>query len=130
MVICLSSQYEGEAFQNSYAVNPTTGEEIKLSFDLNLSRDELRAACNSKDDYSPQLLKACNAMMAIGYPASLERERVHVFQRAVATAMDQLGVGADDSLSSEQLAEFRRIVTKEITPCLLHQMPMLSTGSH
>jgi len=130
IVIYLSSQYVGEAFQNSYAVNPTTGEEIKLPFDLNFSRDELRAACNSKDDYSPQLLEACNAMMEIGYPASLERERVRVFERAVATAMDQLGVGADDSLSSEQLAEFRRIVTKEITPCLLHQMPMLSTGSH
>ncbi len=130
MVICLSSEYAGEVFQSSYTVNPTTGEEIKLSFDLNFSRDELHAACNSEDDYSRELLKACNSMMAIGYPASLERERVRVFQRAVATAMDQLSVGPDCSLSPEQLAEFRLIVTKEIAPCLLHQMPMLSTRSN
>jgi Nucleotidyltransferase len=95
MVICLSSQYAGEPFEKSYAVNPTTGEEIKLSFDLNFSRDELRAACNGEDDYSDALLKPCNAMISIGHPASLDRERRRVFERAVATAMDELGGEAD-----------------------------------
>jgi hypothetical protein len=123
MVMCLSSQYAGELFQKSYAVNPTIGEEIKLSFDLNFSRDELRPACNGEDAYLEALLRASNAMMAIGYPASRERRRV--FQRAIATAMDQLGVGPSDSLSSGQLSEFIRIVTKEVTPCLLHQLPTL-----
>lgn len=125
MVICLSSQYAGESFQSSYSVNPVTGEEIKLSFDLNFSREELRAACNGDDDYSTELGKAFNAMMEIGYIASLQRERERVLQRAVATAMDQLGVGPGESLSPEQLLEFTRIVTREIMPCLAHQAPML-----
>ncbi len=125
MVICLSAQYAGESFQRSYSVNPATGEEIHLTFDLNFSRDELRAACNCEDDYSVELGKAFNAMMEIGYLASLERERERVLQRAVATAMDQLGIHPGDSLSPEQLPEFTRIMTKEIMPCLVHQAPML-----
>ena len=128
MVICLSSRYAGEPFQSSYAVNPATGKEIKLLFDLNFSRDELRAACSNEDDYTVELLKACNTMMAIGYPASLERERERVFRRAVATAMDRLGLSAGDSLLPEQLPEFSRILTEEVLPCLLHQLPMSKTN--
>lgn len=127
MVIYMSSQYAGESFHGSYSVNPATGEEVKLSIDLNFSRDELRAACNCEDDYSVELGKAFNAMMEIGYLASLERERERVLQRAVATAMDQLGVHPGDSLSPEQLPEFTRILTQEITPCLVHQAPMLQS---
>lgn len=129
MVVCLSSQYEGEPFHSSYAVNPTTGEEIKLSFDLNFSRDDLRAACSNEDDYTGELLKACNAMMAIGYPASLERERKRVFRQAVGTAMDRLGLSPGDSVLPEQLPEFSRILTEEVMPCLLHQLPMSKTYS-
>jgi len=66
-------------------------------------------------------------MMEIGYLASLERERERVLQRAVATAMDQLGVHPGDSLSPEQLPEFTRILTQAITPCLVHQAPMLQS---
>lgn len=128
MVICLSSRYEGEPFQSSYAVNPATGKEIKLLFDIHFSRDELRAACSNKDDYTDELLKACNAMMAIGYPASLERERERVFRRAVATAMDRLALSAGDSLLPGQLPEFSRILTEEVMPCLLHQLPMSKTN--
>jgi hypothetical protein len=128
MVICLSSQYAGEPFQSSYAVNPTTGKEIKLIFDLNFSRNELRAACSNQDDYAGELLKACNAMMAIGYAASLERERERVFRRAAATAMDRLGLSPGDSLLPEQLPEFSRILTEEVMPCLLHQLPMSKTN--
>jgi hypothetical protein len=128
MVICLSSQYAGGPFQKSYAVNPTTGKEIKLLFDLNFSRDELRAACSNQEDYTGELLKACNAMMAIGYPASLERERERVFRRAVATAMDRFGLSPGDSLLPEQLSEFSRILAEEVMPCLLHQLPMSETN--
>jgi hypothetical protein len=129
MVMCLSSQYTGESFQSSYAVNPVTGEEIQLSFDLNFSREELRAACNGEDDYSGELGRAFNAMMEIGYPASLQRERERVMQRAVASAMNQLGVLPDASLSPEQLLEFTRIVNEEIAPCLVHQAPILQSRS-
>jgi hypothetical protein len=52
-------------------VNPTTGEEIKLSSNLNFSRDELRGACANEEDYSAELYKAFHAMMAIGYPVLL-----------------------------------------------------------
>lgn len=121
MVICLSSQYAGQAFENSYAVDPSTGEEVGLSFDLKFSRDELRAACNSQADYSGELLKALNAMMAIGYPASLARERERVLQRAFSTAMERLGVGPGDCLLPEQVPEFSRIVAEEVMPCILHQ---------
>lgn len=109
-------------------MNPATGKEIKLLFDLNFSRDELRAACSNEDDYTGELLKACNAMMTIGYPASLERERERVFRRAVATAIDRLGLSAGDSLLPEQLPEFSRILTEEVLPCLLHQLPMSKTN--
>jgi HNH endonuclease len=127
MVMCLSSQYAGDFFQSSYSVNPVTGEEIRLSFYLNFSRGQLRRACNGKDDYSGELGKAFNAMMEIGYPASLQRERERVLHRAVATAMDQLGVHPGESLSPDQLSEFTRIVTQEITPCLVHQAPMIQS---
>jgi hypothetical protein len=125
VVICLSSQYAGEPFHNSYTVNPTTGEEIQLSFDLNFSLEELRAACNFEDDCSGELSKAFRAMMEIGYPASLERERERVIGRAFATAMERLGVRPGDSLLPEQIPEFSRILMEEVLPCLVHQLPLL-----
>jgi hypothetical protein len=121
MVICLSSQYTGHAFENSYAVDPSTGEKVGLSFDLKFSREELRAACDSQDDHSGELLKALNAMMAIGYPASLARERERVMRRAFATAMKRLGIAPGGCLLPEQVPEFSRIVAEEVMPCILHQ---------
>jgi len=121
MVICLSSQYTGHAFENSYAVDPSSGEEVGLSFDLKFSREELCAACDSQDDYSGEQLKACNAMMAIGYSASLARERERVLRRAIAKAMERLGVATGGCLLPEQVPEFSRIVAEEVMPCLLHQ---------
>jgi hypothetical protein len=42
--------------------------------------------------------------------------------------MDRLGLSAGDSLSPEQLPEFSRILTEEVMPCLLHQLPMSKTN--
>jgi hypothetical protein len=41
IVVNLSSSYVGEDFENSYSVNPMTGESLVLSFDLSFSEEEL-----------------------------------------------------------------------------------------
>jgi hypothetical protein len=121
MVICLSSQYTGRAFESSYAVDPSTGEEVGLSFDLKFSREELCTACSSHADYTGEMLKALNTMMAVGYPASLARERERVLRRAFATAMERLGISPGGCLLPEQVPEFSRIMAEEVMPCILHQ---------
>jgi hypothetical protein len=129
MIICLSSQYTRRAFESSYAVDPSTGEEVGLSFDLKFSREELSAACNSQDDYSGELLKALNAMMAIGYPASLARERERVLLRSVATAMERLGIGPGGCLQPEQVPEFSRIVSEESKRPVFPSGPLVNNSS-
>jgi hypothetical protein len=122
MVICLSSQYTGDAFESSYAVDPSTGEEVGLSFDLKFSREELCTAINSQTDYKDELQKALNAMMAVGYPASLARERERALHRAFTAAMERLGVSPGGRLLPEQVPEFSHIMAEEMMPCILHQM--------
>jgi hypothetical protein len=59
--------------------------------------------------------------MAVGYPASLARERERVLRRAFATAMERLGISPGGCLLPEQVPEFSRIMAEEVMPCILHQ---------
>lgn len=128
MMVCLSSEYEGAAFENSYAVDPTTGHELDLTYDLNFTREELHDACYSLANYYDEMLQAHRAMMAIGYPASLERERERVMQRAFVTAMESVGVSPGEVLPEERREEFVNILIREIIPCLEHQISLANAS--
>ena len=125
MLVLLSSEYEGKAFSTCYAVDPTTGQELTICPDLELSIDEVISTCNGERHYAEGMSAAINQLMAIAYPKTFERERERVIKEAIRAAIPQLGLAPDEGIGPEHVAKLVHLVMAEITPCILHQATAL-----
>lgn len=116
MIVCLSCAYLGPELHTSYAVNPMTGEELQLDFDLSLSRTEVSACfayeCIPAGSYE-SLLKE---LMPVIQKRSFDLERERAMERAVRYAFMACGVPEGGDLAPEQYAEFSRLVADQLTP--------------
>ncbi|MDA3823096.1 MAG: hypothetical protein PF450_10885, partial [Bacteroidales bacterium] len=57
IVVCLSESYSGESLNNSYAIDPRTGDTLSLNVDCFLPVSELHAAYNY-DRFSDQVMRS------------------------------------------------------------------------
>jgi hypothetical protein len=121
MVVLLSSQYDGKEIFNSYTVDPTTGEELSISPNLELPSEEVFAICRG-ERYRPEIMKdAIDQLMAIVYPKKLQRDREEVIEQAVRAAISKLGIPPDEGIGPEHVPELVRLVMAEITPFIISQ---------
>ena len=121
MLVLLSSEYDGKALFSCYAIDPTTGQELTIWPNLDLTIDEVISTCNGERHYAEGMSAAINQLMTIAYPKTFERERERVIAEAVRAAISQLGLAPDEEIGPEGAAELVRLVMAEITPCILHQ---------
>ena len=63
VVMCLSSSYSGNVFSTTYAIDPTTGEELNLSVDLDLDLTDIRKAYNNEKLDEKVIQKAIDAVI-------------------------------------------------------------------
>jgi hypothetical protein len=91
MLVLLSSEYGGKEISNSYTVDPTTGEELSISPNLELPPEEVFAICRG-ERYRPEIMTAAiNQLMAIAHPKKMLRDRENVMGQAVRAAVPKLG---------------------------------------
>ena len=121
MLVFLSSEYGGNEISNSYTVDPTTGEELSISPNLELPREEVFAICRG-ERYRPEIMMAAiNQLMAIAHPKKMQRDRENVMEQAVRAAVPKLALQPDEGIGAEHVPELVRLMMVEITPFIISQ---------
>lgn len=120
-VLCLSDFYEGKDMSNTYALNPITGEEIKLDIELNLTNSEIRKAYNL-ENIPMQLFQKALTSYAYQIQMNLyEKERIRVIDDALKYALKNCGAKESDFLTIEYANKITELVMEKIKPYFFRQ---------
>jgi hypothetical protein len=90
LVVNLSSEYVGQRISDVYALDPTTGQELSLDIDLNLSDLELRRVLAHDSTPLDEYMKAVNHALPIVFQLNFDRERKRVVTDAIKYAFESL----------------------------------------
>jgi hypothetical protein len=118
LVVNLSSEYLGKELMETYALDPTTGQEFDLDIDLNLSDSELTRVLNNDSNPLDGYLKAINHAMPIAIKLNFDRERKRVVTEAAKYAFERLKVEPDCELPPEDKEVFVSLMMEKIMPFL------------
>lgn len=122
MVLCLGTNYTGEAISNTYSINPITGEELDLKVDLNLSNNEIRRAYNYEKLPTDAMEKAFHDVIPTAIEKSYEKEQNRVVDKAVHNAFKNCGAKEGEILMPENIERIISTLMEEIEPFVLHNM--------
>jgi hypothetical protein len=122
LVVNLSSDYQGQELMEIYAIDPTTGQEIDLDIDLNLSVSELKRVLDNDSNPLDEYTKAVNHVIPIAIKLNFDRERSRVVTEAAIYAFERLMVKPDCELPPEDQEIFVSLMMEKITPFLIKHM--------
>jgi hypothetical protein len=122
LVVNLSSDYQGQELMEIYAIDPTTGQEIDLDIDLNLSVSELKRVLDNDSNPLDEYTKAVNHVIPIAIKLNFDRERNRVVTEAAIYAFERLMVKPDCELPPEDEEIFVSLMMEKITPFLIKHM--------
>lgn len=122
MVISLSSNYSGEDFHNTYAINPMTGEVLELEIDLQLTPDDIQEAYDYRKIPEGSVEEALSQVIPTGMKLSVEKEKDRVLESAVQYAFQNCGAKEGEELTDEHMKKVSSLVYEKLEPFLLHQL--------
>lgn len=119
-IVGLSDQYCGSPLFSYYAIDPTSGEELKLDFDLSLAEDELRAAICNQYDHTAGMVKAFQSAVAIAQSRSFAREQKRAAKAAWTGAVAKLGLSPGQEMTPDIAIALSREIVLRMQPFLAH----------
>ncbi|GAF59264.1 hypothetical protein JCM18902_2104 [Psychrobacter sp. JCM 18902] len=122
MVLCLGSNYTGEAISNTYSINPITGKGLELAVELNLTNDEIREAYQYKKIPSGSVEEAFEKVIPAGMKAAYKKEQNRVVNKAIHKAFGNCGAKEGEMLMPENIEKIISIFMEEIEPFIMHNM--------
>ena len=122
IVLCLSRSYEGDYFQETYAIDPREGAEINLDVALGFSERELELIIQSECFDPESLVKNMEGVFHAAVKRAQLGTRKTVPDDAVQQAMNKMGIQEIESITEDHFQEFIGHVFNGIEPYLLHQI--------
>ncbi|WP_394210824.1 HNH endonuclease [Psychrobacter piscatorii] len=122
VVMCLSSSYSGNVFSTTYAIDPTTGEELNLSVDLDLDLTDIRKAYSNEKLDEKVVQKAIDAVIGPTLKKQHEEERDRVLNKAVQYAFSHCGAKEGEMITEEQRNRLTGLLWEELEPWVLSQI--------
>ncbi|WP_218048680.1 HNH endonuclease, partial [Curvivirga aplysinae] len=115
LFILLSENYQGMEINDTYAIDPTIGEELHLKVNCELSAHDLEIILQSIID--PEDVKRPIAeVYAIAYKGLWEREMIRAVSHAVYFAAEKLEIGDDEDIPEEKWQQFVKLLMQDIQP--------------
>ena len=106
IVACLSDDYGGPRRKHSYAINPLTGEELKLQFMLNLEKDDLAGIYDGRRLDHDRSVRDLENMLAVWHEIDRNRALSHALDEAIAEACLQMGLKSEDLIPEHMVPAF------------------------
>ena len=120
IVACLSSSYIGEAFSTGYAIDPVTGNELDIEFDLEMETEDISVIFANKKDNSHEMRRALEELLMAWSRLDEERAISNAVAHALESVCADYNVKSGDLLSYEQVAKIARAVAAELESFLEH----------
>ena len=122
-VACLSENYDGQPVADSYSVDPTTGETLALTFDLDFSEDEFRFAVENLDETTAAAQGAAvRRVVGIVQRRSFDREQERVLRKAYDDTLKTLGLEPGQEMTPEIAMAMSKEITSRVLPFLKHRI--------
>lgn len=115
-VVCLSENYVGADMHCSYSVDPTTGKEIDLDFEIEFSRQEVDAVYDYQHAEPRCVTSAFEPVIERALKRSEEEVRDRLMQQALAHAWKNCGAKEGEVLSPSHIAKFSELVVEQLGP--------------
>lgn len=122
VVMCLSSNYSGNAFSKTYAIDPTQGDELDLDLVLYLSLDEIQKAYDNDKWDGHAVEQAMGAVVGPTLEAQHEEEKTRVLKEAVQYAFNNCGAKEGDQITEEQHDLLISLLWKKLEPWVVNQI--------
>ena len=119
MVACLSSNYSGSTREHCYAVNPLTGEELSLEFELDLRKEDIAAIYDYKKVNHDRSTRDLQEMLSVWRKMDRDRAISNALDEAVADACLQLKLESEGIIPEEVVPEFTNLLFRSMAPLLL-----------
>lgn len=114
LVILLSDDYDGPTIQRTYAVDPSTGAELSVNVDLDLSQQELREILTCMGYRPEHYIRTINQ----AFPILMHRNEMRVRDRAIKAAFEyaaeKLGIKAGGEIEPHQFQQFSAYLAEHI----------------
>jgi hypothetical protein len=128
-VVCLSENYDGQPVADSYSVDPTTGETLALTFDLDFSEDEFRFAVENLDETTAAAQGAAvRRVVEIVQRRSFDREQERVLRKAYDDTLKKLGLEPGQEMTPEIAMAMSKEITSRVLPFLKHRISAQAGG--
>jgi len=127
IVVGLSSSYAGEAFENSYVLDPTTGKVLDLSFKLDLSKSDIVEIYDYKKVDFSKVQDAANKVIQRGMQINDEMEISRLVDKAWEKFSLEVGDG-EGNISKEDNNNFLPYLYESLTPFFLHKLTGVQLG--
>ncbi|SFD97091.1 hypothetical protein SAMN05660831_02708, partial [Thiohalospira halophila DSM 15071] len=128
VVMCLSSKYSGDAFSTTYSIDPTTGTELDLSVNLDLTLADIREAYDYEKWDSNAVQQALGSVIGPTLEMQHKKERERVIDEAVRYAFSNCGAEEGEAITEEQHNRFMGFLWEKLEPWVLSQV--ISTRKH
>ena len=120
VLVLINDNYVGPVIDETYALNPITGEEIDVDVNSNIADEEFIKVISGYG-IDPVVQRAA-ADLAL--PILIERSEQRTLEGAVkagfAYAAKTLGIAEGEEIPLERAKEFTALMMKKITPYLSH----------
>ena len=120
IVLCLSSQYDGECFSCSYAVDPVAGRNLDLQVRLALSPEDISAAYSGEKLDFEKFRSAISALIEFYLERSIGNAISDASADAVEYAFANCGAKPGERLTDEHRRKIGRLLVERIEPFLIH----------
>ena len=122
VVLCLSSTYLGEDFENKYSINPIDGSDLVIQVDLDFSDGEIQEIYNYEKACFDKATDSFNSLIGITLENARQKEQDRVIHKAVENALRNCGAKEGDTLTEEHIFKMTKLMMDELQPFLLHHI--------
>lgn len=130
ILVSIAEDYDGVAFQKTYAVDPVRGRELDMKVDFGRLNADLRHHFSVRTEPPPACLEAFATAVRITSGLGAGRLRSAVISNAGADALHALGLDPDSEgdLSSELRMEWTELMLRNLQPYLESQLARIRHG--
>ena len=122
MVMCLSKSYKGESFINSYAVDPTSGKEISIDVDLDLTMSDVQLAYEYEKFDAEVRESALVGLIEYVDVLGFDRAFEQVLEEAFEYAFAKCDAAEGEYLTDDQLQRLVEDIMEILKPFILHNV--------
>ncbi|MAF98472.1 MAG: hypothetical protein CMH26_07545 [Micavibrio sp.] len=126
MVSLLSSNYVGEDFSHSYAIDPISGKQETVQVNFTLDLEEILESYDYKKIPEGSMQEVFEQVIAYAQSRNYKLEREKVLLQAIDKGFRACGIDEGETPTEEQLKIISGIVFDELSPLLKHQISKAS----